>query len=74
MKYMMASSLGYQSMDPVNTRLAGASTAPFGWKYVVSTPVPMALMSAAGALVARRARSASETATVRPARAHALAS
>ena len=73
-KCRMQSSLGNQSMEPVNTSAPRVSCDPLGVKYVVSTPVGIVQTLASGAWEASSERSASETATVSRARVQARAS
>src|SRR5438309_11511350 len=51
-RYTMAYSLGYQSMETVNTRCPGTSALPFGAKYATSTPDGTAQTLALGARAA----------------------
>ncbi len=74
MKWRTASSFGYQSIEPVNTRRPGTSSSPRGAKYAVSTPLGTAHTVAPGEIARSRSRSACETAIVSVARAHARAS
>ncbi len=71
MKCRIASSFGYQSMDPTKTRDADASCEPLGVKNAVSTPVGIERIAAPGASVASRRRSTSDTAIVSRACRHA---